>query len=32
MGQGHQNLINFFNYPNDTVHKVLPEYIIWYNR
>ena len=29
LGQGHQNLINSFNYPNDTIHKVWPESIIW---
>ena len=28
LDQGHQNLINSFNYPNDTIHKVWPESII----
>ena len=28
LGQGHQNLINSFNYPNDIIHKVWPESII----
>ena len=28
LGQGHRNLINSFNYPNDTLHKVWPESII----
>ena len=32
LGQGHQNLINSFNYPNDTIHKVWPESIIWFKR
>ena len=31
-GQGHQNLINSFNYPNDTIHKVWPESMIWFKR
>ena len=29
---GHQNLIKSFNYPNDTIHKVWPESIIWFKR
>ena len=32
LGQGHQNLINSFNYPNDTIHKVWSESIIWFKR
>ena len=32
LGQGHGNLINSFNYPNDTIHKVWPESIIWFKR
>ena len=28
--QGQQNLINTFNYPNDTIPKVWPESIIWF--
>ena len=30
--QGHQNQINSFNYPNDTVHKIWSESIIWFQR
>ena len=29
LSQGHQNLINSFNYLNDTIQKVWPEYTIW---
>ena len=32
LGHGHQNLINSFNYPNYTIHKVWPESIIWFKR
>ena len=32
LDQCHQNLTIFFNYPNDTKHKVLPESIIWFKR
>ena len=32
LGQGHQNLINSFNYPSETIHKVWPESIIWFKR
>ena len=32
MGQGNRNLIKFFNYPNDTINKVWPEFIIWVKR
>ena len=32
LGQGHQNLINSFDYPNDTIHKVWPESIIRFKR
>ena len=32
LGQGHENLINSFNYPNDKIHKVWPEYIIWFKQ
>ena len=32
LGQGHQNLISSFNYPNDTIHKVWPESIICFKR
>ena len=32
LGQGHQNLIKSFNYPNDTIYKVWPECIIWSKR
>ena len=32
LGHGNQNLINSFNYPNDTIHKVWPESIIWLKR
>ena len=31
-GQGHENLINSFNYTNDTIHKVWPESTIWFKR
>ena len=30
--QSQQNLINSFNYPSDTKHKVWPEIIIWFKR
>ena len=32
LGQGLNNLTNSFNYPNDTMHKVSPESIIWFKR
>ena len=32
LGHSHQNLINSFTYPNDTIHKVWPESIIWFKR
>ena len=32
LGQGHENLIDIFNYPNDTICKVWPESIIWLKR
>ena len=32
LGNGHQNLINSFNYPNDTIHKVWLEPIIWFKK
>ena len=32
LGQGHQNLFKSFDYPNDTVHKVWSESIIWFKR
>ena len=32
LGQGYETLINSFNYPNDTVHKVWPQSIIWFKR
>ena len=30
--EGHQHLIISCNYPNDTINKVWPEYIIWFTR
>ena len=32
LGQSHQNLINSFNYPNDTIDKIWPESCIWFKR
>ena len=32
LGQGFQNIINSFNYTNDTIHEVWPESIIWFKR
>ena len=32
VGQGHENIINSFNYPNDTIHTVWPESIIWFKK
>ena len=32
LGQGHQNLIKSFNYPNDTIHEACSESIIRFKR
>ena len=32
LDQDHQNIINSFNYPNDTIHKAWPGSIIWFRR
>ena len=32
LGQGHQNLIKSFNYLNNTIYKVWPEFIILFKR
>ena len=32
LGHGHQNLINSFNYSDDTIHKVWPKFIIWFKK